>query len=913
MVRLSDDNIRIRRKPVGSGSNRNSNSPPRISQLVPAGPPSPDVDDTPYIRFALDQLTRDEEVRGSRKYTYPGERNLVVELPADRPRSQKTASTHMSPLLQHPPTPERDPSAPLFTNEDIFPLPPVRHPDHYSALASRDGPPQPDVLVPFEEEVPSLFFLPSILRFTLIGIFFLLCLFMLVALLLSGIWSSVHNGLYDYNEFGGSRYFIFEYLPTFFGIFLLLWLFQIQVAIQRIAPFIAMASSSSKLRSEAPLMDYLPTNFLFPKLFYFRAGLPVIGVCMFIFWLQIFTVPLLGSLYNVYFYGATGAGTWRWVAVQGVVWTLFALYFLLSCAILILAFWLWTKSTGLKWDPRSLADIISLLDHSNITRDYAKSEIFTSSKQFRQRLVMRSDYLGYWHTSRRPDDVLYGIGEEGSPIRQYSLEAGKIREKGPVERSSFPPDTPEELAADLESGDEYDRIRYRYLPWYLHPSLVLLWCVAAFVLYLAFLIVSFVNRAVLNGFQPLSPVAPTSAGFSATNFLYSFVPSLIATLLFLAWLSIDYTFRRLQPYVAMSDESGNGAPATHSLLLDYPARLPVSITLAAIAGGDVRIAWFSILSLIAASLPILAGGCFWAQFYVPQQQVRVAVEASGYYALCVFLAIYVFSLPLVFFGLRKRRLPHKCTTLAEQISWLYQSRVVGEREQRAQWGSKTEITTRLVTAATERERSLGGGRFGFGRFIGRDGHMHIGVERIGRGERRPMTERSWRQRGLGSRDIGEEGGRFVRRSDVTAPGRYSSTNARLLEKHTRAGDDMTTARPSEDIGDRSFDHDAIARTESYRFQGFEGTTAGPEYYRNPAMGSGESTAMATPYPELEPRDMLATPFLGTPFEEKMEAGMIPARLRGGNDGYMQVGGKSSAGVGLEAIEEDWERMKNSDG
>ena len=32
-------------------------------------PPTPGVDDTPYIRFAIEQLTRDEEVRGSRQYT----------------------------------------------------------------------------------------------------------------------------------------------------------------------------------------------------------------------------------------------------------------------------------------------------------------------------------------------------------------------------------------------------------------------------------------------------------------------------------------------------------------------------------------------------------------------------------------------------------------------------------------------------------------------------------------------------------------------------------------------------------------------------------------------------------------------------------------------------------------------------
>ena len=67
------DNIGIKRKPV----------PPRAS--TPAGPsttaslqpprrpmddiaPTPGIDDTPYIHFAIEQLTRDEEIQGFRDY-----------------------------------------------------------------------------------------------------------------------------------------------------------------------------------------------------------------------------------------------------------------------------------------------------------------------------------------------------------------------------------------------------------------------------------------------------------------------------------------------------------------------------------------------------------------------------------------------------------------------------------------------------------------------------------------------------------------------------------------------------------------------------------------------------------------------------------------------------------------------------
>ena len=65
-----------------------------------------------------------------------------------------------------------------------------------------------------------------------------------------------------------------QYLPVMLGMFLLMWLFQIQIGVQRIAPFIGMASYSAKARSEAPLMEEQPTNFLLPKLFYFRGGQP---------------------------------------------------------------------------------------------------------------------------------------------------------------------------------------------------------------------------------------------------------------------------------------------------------------------------------------------------------------------------------------------------------------------------------------------------------------------------------------------------------------------------------------------------------------------------------------------------------------------------------------------------------------
>lgn len=67
---------------------------------------TPGVDDTPYIRFAIDQLTRDEEVRGSRKYPA----NNTDDYPVNRLISHDAAS--YVPQIPSHETPERNPTRP---------------------------------------------------------------------------------------------------------------------------------------------------------------------------------------------------------------------------------------------------------------------------------------------------------------------------------------------------------------------------------------------------------------------------------------------------------------------------------------------------------------------------------------------------------------------------------------------------------------------------------------------------------------------------------------------------------------------------------------------------------------------------------------------------------------------------------
>ncbi|KAF1947279.1 hypothetical protein EJ02DRAFT_365501 [Clathrospora elynae] len=740
---------------------------------------TPGQDTTPYIRFAIDQLTRDEEVRGSR--IYPEDRPAVDEddeddYPVERivhdnglgymaqeQRTQQRMSQH-TPRAQIPPA--------MATQ--------LHHPQYHAQPDQPQQPPSPrahkEVFVANSQPHAPLHFLPAIIRPLSLALFIFLCFLMLAALIFSAVYSNLKrgHGLWNYNALGDDRYFVFEYLPTLCGMLLLLWLIQIQAALQRIMPFISMASDSFHHRSDAVFLRMYPMQFFLPNFEHFRAGHRGVGAFFVISWLFTWTIPLLASSFNVQ-YDLDG-GVWRWVAVQGVIWTVVALYILLIIALIVVMMFLIRNPSGLKWDPRSIADIISLLERSNIMADYNGSETFEKGDW--HLVSNRADRIGYWNTTRRPNDVFYGIGEEGGDIRKFSVEGGRITEKGP-----------ERANPELTQGNDFSirmdlrspGVRLRFLPWYLKDTAVIAWIVIASVLLVAFLAVSFVNSAVRFGFLPQVFARTNAGGFSASNFLYSFIPALIGNFLFLALLSLDYSLRVLQPYIALS--SKGGATAETSLLVDYASRLPFSVTLSALENGHFQTAVLSLVSLVSMTLPILAGGCFWTQYYGNEDTVRVSADLPGYYALCFFLALYAFSLFALIPGRRRAALPHRSNTLAEIISWLYQSPILTDRAfSRPQ--TKPELVARLMgttyaertwtrsvaslvrpsrnnlrsdmsvdPALNEKKARKERGhethdssadpwkiRYGFGIHVGRDGLEHLGIDRVKRGGDRSGRE-----------------------------------------------------------------------------------------------------------------------------------------------------------------------------
>lgn len=714
----SSDNMKGRRTPTPRPSTANTvrfgeNQVCEISPRPDADPrqdsnaPTPGVDDGPYICFAIDQLTRDEGVTGVGRHgsvassDYPVERIVgdqglgyyirtgptTVEIKKQQPSRQKSF--------------EREKSA----NADVF-----------VAVEPHEG----------DHRYPPLDYVPLVLRPWALAIFIVLCLLMIAGIAFCNVWSQRHQGLWDYDRVGGSRYFVFQFFPQLLAILLVVWNFVIQAAVYRTIPFCIMASER-QINGVLQHLPILPRNFVLPDLSHFRHGKPLVGFSLFSIWLSnLFSIPLQSCLFQTKFYYFGLQGTWRWTSVQPVGWTLVALYALLVVALSLIMFQFCKSWTGLMWDPVSLADLIPLIQRSNILRDFDRSETAPSVRDSVTKRVLR---LGYWRLLDH-EEIFYGIGQEYASENSTANQSTPSQEKHAVASSSAAVNEDPEQQGILRN-EAFERtlhspfIRYRWTVWFLRDTFILAWILIALFLFTAFVIVSFVKNAIERGFLPLLPTLPSTSGFSASNFVYSFIPAFIGTVLFLAWQPIDVYFRAVQPFASLS--SPDGISAEKSLLLSYQACLPIEVTIRALLAGHYKVAWISFMSFVFLAIPVLSGGVFIALWYPSQEQVRISSCLPAFYALVALCGLYALSF-LVIWPRRRRYLPHDISTLADLISFLYQSPLLTDkllREPRA----KTDLVTRLlVTPPGQQEAPV----YGFGIYKGLDGRDHLGIDRVHR-------------------------------------------------------------------------------------------------------------------------------------------------------------------------------------
>ncbi|KAK5951828.1 hypothetical protein OHC33_007120 [Knufia fluminis] len=699
-------------------------------------PPTPGVDDTPYIRFALEQLTFDEELAGRGRHSS----ELI-----DYPQSQQTA--HQQPVQSTP------------TQHQKQRQPPQR-PIQFPRASSEQRRAKTGEIMLLPSDPPrdrhQLGFVPTPLRLISLGPLVLLCLLMIAALIFSNIYALTNHGLYDYDNNFTPRYFVFEYLPPILGMIIVFWLFVVQAAIYRIAPYFTMSSKrpSSKRDGILHTTPITPANFVLPDWRFFKLGEPMIGAVLTGFWLTNWTIPLLSCLYGTQWFTNVGTPRFRWTPVQGLGWFIAFLYLITIAALIYCMIRFRRRNSALMWDPTCLADLIILFQRSNILPDYVRSE---TKEDLAAEMHPRYSRLGYWTTNQSPD-FFYAVGEANQPYLELSTSSDKYaNEKMDSSRSSR--ESQEGLrnsqASSFARMLHSPWVRHRWCPWYLKDSAILAWAITAVLLLVAFLAVSFVNRAVQRGFSPMLPSTTQSNGFSPANFLYSFLPSLLGMFLFLAWQPIDVYFRAVQAYANLSEH--DGATARRSILLSYNAQLPGIVSLRAVMNRDWKVAYFSLVSVMAATIPVLAGGVFTALLFA-NGEVWMTASFPGYIALCVFLAIYALSY-LIIWPTRFRYLPHSINTVAGNLSFLYASRLLKDssiRNIRTKADFIARLDGRVGTGLTGDGRRAGRrtekqsdqeSRYGFGIYTGVDGKEHLGIDRMqrpGSGENLVVTSRQSR-------------------------------------------------------------------------------------------------------------------------------------------------------------------------
>lgn len=713
VVRFDEDQIRSTEAVASKREERMENADQELS------PPTP-MDDTPYIRFAIDQLTRDEDVRESQR---PSTSTSSNSYPVDRIvpdqglgyMSTRNQREELALTRKHRSTPPGTPEGRLFNFNATRPL------SKHSKLSSNPPPKPslatPDIFIPIDPPLhtpryPTLTYVPTILRPASMITLFILCLLMTAALMFSAIYATYHDGLFGFAAgIRGGRYFLFGFFPQIVSACIFVYVQAVMSATTRILPYTLMAMDDPYMRTNALLLGIYPRNLLWPR----WNGPLSINISNTLFWLTIFTIPLQSCLFSATLVG----DVWRWTVVQGVTWALVAVYILVMVATVISGLFFFRRTTGLMWDPRSLADIFSLLPRSNCLGDYAGTDVMMDKEDLRDRLGSRGNRLGYWMTQHRGQGLFYCIGEEGTPTRRYTLQSGRLQENhggGHVE-----------LNTDIEkSANPYDtQTRFQYIPWMLRDTFVIFWAIAAFITLVALIVVSSLpSTGIWNGFPPLVSVVSDAYGYSPANFLYSFIPSVLGMFLYIFLQPLDMALRKLQPWAALG--STERPTADRSMLLDYTAALPIQCTISALRRGHYRIASVSLISFLSLLLPILGGGLFFP-LTTAENVVRMLPNLAAFYICIAVLVLYVLALFILIPKRMFMHLPHGVDCLAEIISFVHGSQMLDEAPFRAP-RSKADLESRLMATHGRGSHT----RYGFGLYTGRHGKECMGIDKLGR-------------------------------------------------------------------------------------------------------------------------------------------------------------------------------------
>ncbi|OAQ98102.1 hypothetical protein LLEC1_00786 [Akanthomyces lecanii] len=703
-----------------------------------AGKVTPGVDDTPYIQYALSALTRDRSSNSQAQPHYSPQSASAYFNHLRRTRTVGEVPSRQLPVTAPEPDYTED-DAPL---RRISPRPEISLPVPPPVREARDSPvisiPIGDAwdvkdpssahwvavtedmrqsLDPHGRTYPPLTYKPSILRPFSMMILMTLCLCMMAALIFCVQYSIRHHGLTPYpGSIYTAQFFAFRILPQLLGAIILIYAQSIVNTSTRVLPFVSLADEDPQQRYLALFADLYPKSLLYPQL----VGPWQTMLFDIATWFALFTVPLLSASFTCIY----KSDRWVWAPVPVVIWILVALYSLLvlSTAI-VMVFW-FGKWTGFAWDVRSIGHLLPLLNRSNATSSFDPHNLSGARDDFQTDLRDRwFDRLGYWRSGDMiTGGIWYSIGAVGARGNDARMVADLRR------------DGARKVSLDSEATaapGNWRRVYERYLPLCIQSVPLIMYTVLCALLVVALLVVSFVPQTRIDyGFRPLLAARPGNDAFSAANFLYAFLPSVVGMLFWMLFQPIDMAFRRLQPWADLGQL--HGATASKSILADYAACLPLQASWRAARNGHWRVALLSIMAQAFVAIPVLGGGLFMA-FARDDGQVRMYPSMPVFGVLVAFLLLYVGCLSLAVPRRAQFELPRPVTSIAALMS-LCSARELTQDSAFRSVRSREDLEGRLGVGRDAREETV----WFYGVVAGRDEHR-VSVRRMQRYTEKPRV------------------------------------------------------------------------------------------------------------------------------------------------------------------------------
>ncbi|KAH0562632.1 hypothetical protein GP486_002683 [Trichoglossum hirsutum] len=326
---------------------------------------------------------------------------------------------------------------------------------------------------------------------------------------------------------------------------------------------------------------------------------------------------------------------------QPVTAVLIAIYPYLAVLACVMIIRLWNRSTGLKWDPVSIADQVALFHGSNVLNDFNGLEL-ESSSAIQKALSEHKYRLGYWE--KGTEKVCTIVTEDGDP---------------PV---------------TTDVPDDYHPYRVTFLQLTL-PAMIF-WALPLFFDIIGCiygLAPKRIQRGIIldNTVEVIGYRIHMSQGVATLLFrgLPTFLSQLYSGFL---WYGADIFFRVSQPFDGMYMYK-EAKPASENILLEYQNNLPVIVSIKAAMNSHWRVAHLSAISLLGNLLPVLVGAVFTVDPGTENITVRTSIEV--FYAVFAFLCLYLISLPIAW-PPHRRQLPRLIITIADTITLCHASELM---------------------------------------------------------------------------------------------------------------------------------------------------------------------------------------------------------------------------------------------